>query len=500
MYRRIMPENGYCLYFPNRPPGERFEAGRRVGVWLWEEWKHIKLGQFEVKLPLQPDGQEIFTTSENLECDVKAQFQIVVGGQKNDKISKSENNETIDNRELRLEMATISCPPTRDIHKKIELDFFRDWATNYCKTSIARTINKCSYYNLIEDAKYRADAALQIEDHARQTLASIGLILIRCTIIIEPLEPKSILATKELLSKWLEFRKVLDQAELKKEEALKSYQQNKALLEKVHIEKMKEIAVDQEKYNKEMDMLLEIELHQKELNTEIRKRTQIRDKEEKTLKLDKEMNNWKHLIQLQKQQLNAELKRDFTEREAELNNQRQKDDEELEALRHQFENKQIEHYKQKFEKELRNNENKLKITELENRIAELESDIKRKIGVADNDVLEGRNLADSAASIKMRETLLKYLPNILEMANRPMEKMGEIRMMNLYGGSEATASQNNSLGSFFASASILPVIKEGLKFLKEWENEVGDLQPNSNKNNKQDNKNDEKVIDSLKNV
>lgn len=60
-------------------------------------------------------------------------------------------------------------------------------------------------------------------------------------------------------------------------------------------------------------------------------------------------------------------------------------------------------------------------------------------------------------------------PAIVEQASRPVEKIGEIRAINVTGAGQGTDGGNNSVGSFLASSSSLPMIREFLRFLTEVE-------------------------------
>src|SRR5215208_3048091 len=196
-WRRISPANSYCLFFPNRRVGARFVAGRSVRVGPLEEWKHVKLGQFDVALP----GQEelLVTTSEQLTCGIRARFGLLIGGPN-------------EGREERLAKATISCPPTRSLDIKDRVEFipiFQDWARNHCRTAIINTLKTCEYIRLIEEPKYREEAERTIEASARKTLETIGMMLIQCTVVVEPDEPTGVFATPEILEKWENYRKAV---------------------------------------------------------------------------------------------------------------------------------------------------------------------------------------------------------------------------------------------------------------------------------------------------
>jgi hypothetical protein len=189
MLRKISPANGYCLFFPKRPRGKRFVSGRSVWVTPFEEWKHVKLGLFSVLLPA--DQQMLIATSEKLECDLKASFGIVIGAPG-------------DNREDWLDRATGSCPATRSMHEKDRIElvpFFRDWAANHCRMAILNTVGKSQYVQLFEDPEYRANVQTEVETAARQTLEQVGMLLVQCTVVLEPREPKGVFATPDILTR-----------------------------------------------------------------------------------------------------------------------------------------------------------------------------------------------------------------------------------------------------------------------------------------------------------
>jgi len=463
-YRKIKPENGYCLYFPNRKQGARFEAGRRIRVWLWEEWKHIKLGQFEVKFE-----KELVSTADNLDCEVRADFQIVVGGPE-------------DGRESRLEKATISCSPTKNIKDKIELEFFKVWATNYCKSSVVRVIQKCNYVNLIEDLDYRTDAANRIEDDARKTLENIGLILVRCTVVLEPLEPKSILATKDILDKWLEFRRTLDAANLAKQQAENQKKQQEAELEREHSEKLKQTDHLKKTKEKEIDDQTKIKIAEIEANTAIKEKEQERDRDEVVGQIDEVIYARAQQSQLQKIRMAAQIEEEREKKRADLEKEREKNNEELARLKRQNEEQRLQHELkrqqlelEKLEKEREAKQREVEVVELKRQIAEKENTQEEQRGMTKVKIIKEETLAKSADVIEMRKLLMDNLPKVMEMANRPIEKMGEIRI-NMYGGGADTVfGQNNTLGTFLASASTLPIIKEFLRFLKDWEGETSEV-------------------------
>ena len=443
IFREIRPDDGYSFFFPNRPEGQRFVAGQKVMAWPREEWKHIKLGQFEVKLP-QAGDKELITTAEDLECSVRADFKIVVGGVK-------------EGREERLEKATQTCPAGRDVKKKIELEFFQKWSTNYCKKSIKKVIRGCKFINLIEEADYRAKAAEKVTEDLRQNLAGIGLILVESTVVIEPLEPKGVLATKGILDKWLEFHRTLDAAALARYEADNEQKVRLAELEREHARRMVEIEQQKKLEAKQIEAQTRARVLEVESKTEIQERKQIRDKEEQIQEIQEEIDRWSQTSQLQR------IRREF-----ELDEEREKDSQQLSKLRQQHESQQLQDRMEMLELEKSAVRKQIEVMESKEKVSKMEAELELLQGMNRAEVIERETLAKAADVIRMREHLISALPKILEEANRPIAKMGEIRILNL-GAAADGPGQNGPLGGILSTASLLPVVKEVMRFLKDLE-------------------------------
>lgn len=454
MFRTIKPDNSYCLYFPNRCKGQRFVAGRGVRVWLWEEWEHIKLGQFEVKFPDQ-QGRDLFVTAEDLECDVRANFKIVIGG-------------TEEGREERFDRATISCTPRRDINKKIEFDFFQKWATTYCKTSMEKTIKHSKYVNLFEDPDYRAGVKNQIEDDARNTLATIGLILVTSTIVFEPVEPKSTLATKEILDKWMEYRRTLDEAERTKQQAENEHRERLAEIEREYSQRMIEIEQKKKLEAKGIEAQTRIKILDMDARTEIGERQQIRDKEEKIRGIQEQIDAWAQTSQLQRIRRDAELVQERLRKEAEEAEERERESQVLAGLKQQYESQRLHDQMELLELEREALQKQMALMELKERISRSETELERIQGAAKAEVMEREVMARSADVIQMRNSLMEALPRILQEANRPIEKMGEIRILNVTGMTNKIG-EGGFVGGLISAISVLPMVKEVIRFLGDWE-------------------------------
>lgn len=426
--RTLRPDNGYCLFFPNRKVGKRFIAGQKVSVGLFEECKHIKLGQFGVILP-EPNNntKDLITTCEGMECNVKADFKIVVGGSE-------------EGREDRLNKATNTCPAARNPNK-IELDFFKNWATNYCKNSIKRIVRECEYIKIIEDTQYRADAEKKIGEDLKNNLAGIGLILVESTVVIEPQEPKSATVTQEIINKWLEFQKTLNNAAIAKLKA--DSQKEVEIAELRQEEKVKEI---------ERASLLK----NNEWRIEIEEKEKYKEKEDAIRKIQEQLDSWTKEAKLNKIKMQSEV--DEAEQIAKI---------ELEIQMRKNEQESYEHKLKILGLEKQSKEKELEFSALKGKLASLEMEMEKVKEQARIEFLEKENLAKDAHKFQMRKALLEALPKILIEANKPLEKMGKIHTMQFIG-SPNEGGQKNLTEGLLASASTLPLIKEVIRFVKEF--------------------------------
>lgn len=494
MFRIIKPDNGYCLYFPKRSEGERVVIGQTTWVWLWSSWKHIRLGQFQVNLPA-PNDPELVTTIEGLEVKVKADFKIVIGGPS-------------PGREERLKLATESSSPVRSIKKKkLEHTFFRDWASNYCKNSIKRVLGECSFVDLIrmdEDTEYQTDTDIlespqpnldkqDVDEEHRpeadesrvyregangnanyqaivrriiadleKNLEKIGLILVESTIIIEPIEPPRT-SPKEIIDAWFATQLARQKAE------------NEASIAKLE--------TDHERMEKEQQLEYQRKIHElerasdfreNERQEEIKERERTRNKENKLRKIEEEMDGWIQEAQLRKIRMEAQIKEEEENERERLENIKRKNEEQDIQYRLQMKERELKHELAMLELKEATSQKDLEVAKLRKEAEKLETEIARAKGELNAAIIEQETLARAADIIKMREIFLQALPKIMEEANRPIEKMGEIRM-NLIGPS-GDIERNDLLKGLLGSASVLPLVKEAIRFLKDFEYESRDME------------------------
>ena len=483
--KNIRPQHGYCLFFPNRKSGQRFESGRKVRVWFWEEWLHIKLGQFEIRLPEERPNlhgneqqpSELATTSENLKCRYEAKFQIVIGGEQK-------------GREDRISKATISCVPGRKIMPGIEHDFFRSWAKNYCNTSIAVVIRQCQYMRLLEDTEYRAQAAKAIEAHLEETLGNIGLILIRADISLEPAEPEEVTAPPDIVKGWLEFKRTREEAETEKRALQYSTAQTRATKDAEHNKIMaqisavseKEIVLISKQYENETDIEIERKKNEKDkditiINKEMNARAQEAQKEhiayeenlermrdQEHAQTEKSKQTYLHDAEIKEQLDSAELARKEQESTAEID--RLKDESEKERVGHELELQKMRLKKLEEEKKVMDCKAELSVVKQQIENANIVQEQKRREMEAK--YLKEKTLAKAADVISLRKTVTDILPEIVKEANRPIEKIGEMKV-NILSGMDGTHGSSNVIGNILTGVSLLPTIKQCLEFLKDFD-------------------------------
>jgi len=458
-WRKISPANGYCLFFPNRPAGKRFVAGQSVRVGPWTEWKHVKLGLFFVRLP-EEKQKLLVTTAEQLTCGIDASFGIVIGGPE-------------EGREDRLAKATISCPAKQSMADadRVQLDpFFHDWAKNYCQTAIINTIKERQFIQLIEDPNYRQQAEKDIEKVARDTLAQIGMLLVQCTVVVQPNEPTGVFATREILEQWEQYRKTVSNAELKKLQADNADKEAKAKENTQHAQRLQQLAeaktiedaADKQKIDFKLRDLA-LELKRKESALAIQESTEISDKDKQISVIKEEMAHRAQEAQLQR-----------IRREADLEQEKERKAKELADLKRQQEISTIAHRLKLLADEKVVAEKELEILVPKEKLNAAAVDLDRRKGEVKAKNIQEEVLARGAHEMQLRQLMFNALPTIVEHASRPIEKIGEIRMINLSGvaqGAEATCQ--SGIGSILASASTLPIVRELFRFLNEIERTSG---------------------------
>jgi hypothetical protein len=451
--KTIRPANGYCLFLPDRAPGKRFVAGSSVGVWPWEEWKHVKLGVFHVTLP--GDQDLLITTSEGLKCQIRASFSIVVGGPE-------------EGREERLAKATLSCPAMRSMkdEDRIELvPFFHDWARGYCRTAIVNTVKKCEYTDLLEQVDYRKQAQADIEAEAQRTLATIGMFLSQCTVILEPGEPSGPFATPAMLARWSRYLETRREAEIARLRSDNDFAVKKLVEDASHSREKQEIEEQAKREDAERKQVTELRLREISLETKRRETLFATDEQQELSKRDQRIGEIKE--EMEKRAQTAQLQR--IRREAELEAEQVRQKKEIDDLRSQHEFARLNEQQKLLSETKVLKERELEVSGLEVQLEDTKIELERKKGVIKAESLEKAVLAGGAHDRLMRELLLNKVPEIVGAASGPMERIGDIRIINMSGGAGAEGAGPGNLGAVLASASTLPIVRELFRFLNELE-------------------------------
>jgi hypothetical protein len=439
-FRRIIPDDGYCLFFPDRPEGRRFVVGQAVTVKPREQWRHIQLGAFPVRLSDTADGG-LFTTEENLECEVKAEFMLWMGG-------------PTEGREARLAKATEGSAPTRDINRKVQVASYSERIANFARTSIKRVLKTKTQVGLIQDSNYLAETVQEIERDLRESLNNIGLILVDSTIVLQPFEPKDHKrAPKDVLDAWRRRQQMADQAaHERRQDEIEHEKRGKELEHQVRVHAL-ELAEKRKAKEREFEILEEQALNEKEAI--VQKIKEERNRLQKELKLY-ELRT-KEEIECYELQTEDEIERTKEEKEVERENRRRSN-----------EASQLEHELTMIQRRREILQERHELRKLEEELALMENQLERIRGETRVELIEKEALARSAHTLKMQEILTANLPSILQEANRPIEKMGEVRIINLSGAAHNSAP-DRVLSGILASASTLPIIQEVLQSIRDFE-------------------------------
>lgn len=451
MLRKISPANGYCLFFPNRQEGSRFVSGRGVWVWPLEQWKHVKLGLFQVTLPAAEDL--IVTTSEKLECDVKASFGIVVGTPPDD----------WKEREARLERATLTCPPTRSLapeHRVELVPFFRDWAANHCRMALLNAVGQAEYVRLFEDAKYRAEVQKKVEDVAGATLLSVGMLLVHCAVVITPREPSGPHATPEILDKWRTYTEAVHAEEEKKRESDLHHQEKMKNLEVTHAKYIAKVT-EQEKRD-QAEMRQETDFKLRDLAFDVTKKEAALAIEEKREGDKKDREIGRILEEMAKRAQDIQLLR--IKREAELQQERLARDAELEKQRSEAEQQQLVRRGRLIDEQQTLTQKEVALLPLTTQLKSAELDYEAKRGATTATNVELEVLAKGAQERHMQADVLSVLPKIVEHVAAPTAKIGNISVLGIPSG-HPTDTAPQGIGSILASATVLPIVREVLGFM-----------------------------------
>jgi hypothetical protein len=349
---------------------------------------------------------------------------------------------------------------------RVELvPFFQEWARNYCRTAIINTIKRCEYIRLIEEPKYREDTERKIEEFAKSTLEAIGMMLVQCTVVVEPNEPTGVFATPEMLSKWENYRKAVSAAELAKLKAdhadIEEKEKANAEHEKLNQRLLEDKKQEEASIRQETDIKLRelaLALKRKDALLAIEEQQELSNKDSRISAIKEEMARRAQDAQLQR-----------IRRDAELDQERELKAKELAALKRVQEADALAHRQSLLAEERIVAEKELEVMLLKQKLNAVQVELERSSGEVRSQNLEKEVLAKGAQQSKMRELLLSALPAIIEQASKPVEKIGQIRAISLAGNQGAELNGQPNVGSILASASTLPLVRELFRFVNDFE-------------------------------
>jgi hypothetical protein len=424
-----MPKSGCCLFFPDRKLGMRLVEGRRTLVWLWEECKEVRVDLLEVVLHLDV-ATGLVSTKENLRCEVDASFRILVGSGEPDC------------REALLERATKLCTTRRK--ETVELEFFREAAKKICESEIVRHLKQRSFLDIIGSAESRAQLSAEISGRVSARLLADGLLLDEATIVVHPLEPSILYASDAVVQRWIEYQRLLNEAELSKIRLKLEREQAARLLH-------------QDDDVKKMRLRLEMQQEERTIKTheleeerkfQIEKSSKDRDKEKVLTAIKEEIDNWNQTYKLQTLKM-----------EADLDETRIRYQQELRALGQKQEELEKEHLKTMAQREMEVVIVNRKMMETKCELDKMQIELDQLRGMAESAVLRAKRLGETADRGEFERALLQQMPQIVEAVIKPLEKMSDIRIIQL-ANSDDSHGERNSISGIISSLGLLPVVKE----------------------------------------
>lgn len=500
MFKRRKPDNGYCFFFPGRPKGRRFVAGRTVSVGMFEEWKHVRLGQFGVRIHTTTSGvantstaerknptsgePPLIATLDNFKCAIEGDFKIVVGGAGSDL-----------EIEERIHLCTRTCPPTRDVANKIGFDFFEPWARNYCNNSITQVIGGHVFLDLLTSDELAA-IVQEIRSHLTSNLAKIGLLLVESTIIITPLEPPTERATTDILAKWnklLLLRQQIEEQKLNQENGHKRTMQAET---DNHLRISEEKRCDQVLALETIKTRNIAELADLKRNNEIANQEAERKKAERITELKTEIDKINESLKIAQHTLSEEAsKRDHAKKcqdeayqheleekaatNAATREQAQSahkhhmalDDEMHKLTIQQKEQERTELSKTQTLKVIGIDEQvankRLEFFDAYEKLENAELDRRQRAGTIEASTRQALVLADAAAQIQIQQQMVQSLPQVLAAISAPIGKIGDLRVLCVPGGTDAAAA-TSGIGGILAASTALPLFKEAIDLVRDF--------------------------------
>jgi hypothetical protein len=515
---RLEPEPGHAIFFSTRKnPTVVVGESVRISRWSSEEFKHVDLHDFDLFIGFGDDGKSVAArTKDNLPCRVKAVFLLRP-------LNDPEN----------LAKATFGFPSSRDLAKICSATHFRGLIAGEIRAKVQGAVGDVSFADLLADYSAGKSVEESLRRSCKDQIEKHGFQLIDCAIPIEVLEPEAGAFTETLRSSWEDYQKRkawaaesklrvdadqrIAESELragveKRELELKAQAQrnqddaylNQELARHERDEHLEKLVTKQKQFLLQQEQeRAEVQVQMDKLNDAIQRRTIEYEEERRRYEGElarKRQEDERHgvyeaarLQQARDAEL-ADLKRK-TETQQQLDELEQT--KVLDNLRHEQLKQEAErkHTLSKLEREEESRARAHKIAEEEHAstLVKIEADraeqeqqvaaAKRvateSLGLTEARVVREKTLAGRAADITMQEALLKNLPDILAKSYAPGSKLADVKFMyvgNATAGDQGSrSSMNQVLESIMTAMSTLPVLKDVLGFIRDWDARPSDL-------------------------
>ena len=317
------------------------------------------------------------------------------------------------------------------------------------------------YLTLLTEPHSKRDLEGAIRKEATQHAEDGGFQLRGCRVDTKLIDPSPESLTDELKTRWHAYLtqraaleeinlSVADETELIRLEREKQTLEKKRLIEQENIKNANQLEIDRQNALEERDREIGLIATRKMENGKLERERQAKLSTE-IREIDEQVQRQVAIAESNLKRLKDELRWAETAKEHE---------EAIAALRQNNELDQL----------------RLEQAELKRLIAQATQEEIRAIGSAEAEVEKLKRLAEHAASLESHKLILDGLPPVLRSAFSPAEKLSDIKC--IYWGSpgvhhaDGSANANVSsdgLGSMLSSMSTLPMVREVLRFIDDWQ-------------------------------
>jgi hypothetical protein len=447
---RIEPKPRHVLFFPDRKGQRVFSDAVEISFWSREAYKHVQVDSFDValqfrKLDTASSSRDYppAKTKDNLLCNVAATFTLSAAP---------------DDKSLDKSTKGFSASRKPQIVDGI---FFEKGLRVQLKSLIEWCIGNVEYLTFLTDAYSKRDVENAISKEATRLANEEGFQLHGCRVDIELIELSPESLTEELKEKWHAYLTRKAAFEQTKLSVAVEAELERLEREKETAEKKRVIQAEKNKIDNQVDIDRQnaLEARDKELGRIVTRRMESE-------KIEKEV---QARISASIREMDGEVQRQVAT--AESNLRRLKDElNRAEAAKEHEEAKEV----LRREKDL--DQLRLEQAELKRLIAEATEARIRVVGSAEAEVERLKRLAEHAVSLESRKALYEALPPVLQAAFSPVQRLTDVKCIYVAhpGPDQAESSSGarssaDGLGSMLATMSTLPMLREVLRFIEDWQ-------------------------------